>query len=122
MSNADYREGQDDVLVAIAEFIGNGGTLDKDNFEQFAKTFEIEEKPNPYLNYSMDTLTEIQRIYTTQADTHSTITVEGVDYTYGEVIQFVGEAIERRQKTDYCKHGVFKWTEYDIPCGACEFE
>jgi hypothetical protein len=44
--NKDYRNGQQEVLIAIAEFLGNGGELTPDTFEKFAETYDT--KPNPY--------------------------------------------------------------------------
>lgn len=116
----DYRNGQQEVLIAIAEFLGNGGELTADNFEKFAETYDP--KPNPYSQYSLDTLTEIQRIFMNQSDPSQTLVIDEVEYSYGEALEFIAEAIERRHETDFCKHGVFKWTDHDIPCGACEFE
>jgi hypothetical protein len=36
----DYKEGQENVLLAITDFIANGGVLDATNWEAFAKTFD----------------------------------------------------------------------------------
>lgn len=37
----EFKAGQQDVLIAIAEFFGNGGELNADNFEAFAATFDL---------------------------------------------------------------------------------
>jgi hypothetical protein len=118
MDRKSYREGQQEVLVAIAEYFGNGGELNAKNFEEFAATYDP--KPNPYLQYSLDTLIEIQRIYVSEIDITKLIVVEGVEYSYGEAIEFVADAIERRQETDYCKHGWF--IHQEGLCHGCEME
>ena len=37
----EFKAGQQDVLIAIAEFFGNGGELNADNFEAFVATFDL---------------------------------------------------------------------------------
>ena len=120
MNTKSYREGQQEVLIAIAEFLGQGGQLNAENFEEFAATYDP--KPNPLSGYSLELLIELQKIYSANSHNSGKIVIEDVEYSYGEALEFVAEAIERREETDYCKHGVFKWTDHDIPCGACEFE
>ena len=111
-----YEQGKEEVLLAVSEFLANGGTITAENFDDFAKSFEP--KPNPYLGYSLDTLTEIQRIYVNEIDLAKIIIVDDVEYSYGEVIQFVADAIEHRQETDFCKHGWF--IHQEGLCGYCE--
>lgn len=113
-----YEQGKEEVLLAVSEFIANGGTLTAENFDDFAKSFEP--KPNPYLEYSLDTLTEIQRIFVGYTNLAHTTVIDGVEYSYGEVIQFVADAIEHRQETDFCKHGWF--IHQEGLCGYCESE
>jgi hypothetical protein len=111
-----YEQGREEVLLAVSEFLANGGTITAENFDDFAKSFEP--KPNPYLGYSLDTLTEIQRIFVGYTDLAHTTVIDDVEYSYGEVIQFVAEAIEHRQETDFCKHGWF--IHQEGLCGYCE--
>jgi hypothetical protein len=111
-----YEQGKEEVLLAVSEFLANGGTITAENFDDFAKLFEP--KPNPYLNYSLDTLREVSRIYTSAMDFTKLVTIDGVEYTYAEALAFVDEAIDHRQETDFCKHGMFKWQE--ALCGFCE--
>ena len=37
----EFKAGQQDVLVAIAEYLGQGGELNAENFEAFAATFDL---------------------------------------------------------------------------------
>jgi hypothetical protein len=113
-----FEQGKEEVLLAVSEFVANGGTLTAENFDDFAKSFEPQ--PNPYLEYSLDTLTEIQRVFVGYTDLSNTIEIEGVKYSYGECIQFVADAIERRQETDFCSHGWF--IHQEGLCGYCESE
>ncbi len=116
MTTPKKQEGIDEVLLAVSEFIANGGTLDARNFDEFAKSFEP--KPNPYLQYSLETLREVSRIYTSSMDLGKTIVVDGVEYTYAEALGFVDDAIAHRQETDFCKHGWF--VHQEGLCGYCE--
>ena len=75
-------------------------------------------KNNPYMSYSIDTLSHLANEYSNFLGMGRTKLGNGE--SIGQAYQQVLQAIERREKTDYCKHGVFKWTDYDIPCGACE--
>ena len=118
MSNSkDFRDGQQDVLIAIAEFLGQGGELNAENFEKFAETYEP--KPNPYEKYSLDTLEHLAQDYSFKLGGGRTRLANGENL--GEAYQQVLEAIEYRQSIDYCKHGVFRWGDGDVPCAACEF-
>jgi hypothetical protein len=78
-----------------------------------------ETKENPYLSYSLDSLGTIAQQYALMLGGGQTTLGNGDNL--GEAYEQVCEAIESRQETDYCKHGVFRWTDHDIPCGACEF-
>jgi hypothetical protein len=118
MSNSkDFRDGQQDVLIAIAEFLGQGGELNTENFEQFAETYEP--KPNHYEKYSLDTLQELASTYSFMIAGGRTKLANGE--ILGEAYEQVLEAIEYRQSIDFCKHGVFRWGDGDVPCAACEF-
>jgi hypothetical protein len=117
MSQQHFLEGQEKVLNAIREFIENGGELNKETLDEFAEEFEP--KPNHYLSYSLDTLRQLAHDYAFKIGGGRTKLANGE--ILGEAYQQVLEAIEERERTDYCKHGVFKWTDYDIPCAACEF-
>lgn len=118
MDRKSYREGQQEVLVAIAEYFGNGGELNANNFEEFAATYDP--KPNPFSGYSLELLRELQSIYSANSHLGDGIFIEDVKYSYGEAMEFVAEAIERREETDYCKHGWF--IHQEGLCGACEAE
>lgn len=118
MRDKTYRDGQQDVLVAIAEFLGQGGELNAENFEEFAATYDP--KPNPYSSYSLDTLEQLAQDYAFKIGGGRTKLANGENL--GEAYEQVLEAIEYRREIDFCRHGVFKWTDHDIPCGACEFE
>lgn len=112
----DFRNGQQDVLIAIAEFFGNGGELTADNFEEFAQTYDP--KPNPYSKYSLDTLRELANQYSFLLGSGRTTLGNGEDL--GEAYEFVLEAMENREVTDFCKHGWFKYQEG--LCHGCEME
>jgi hypothetical protein len=116
MTTPKKQEGIDEVLLAVSEFVANGGTLTAENFDEFAKSFEP--KPNPYLEYSLDTLREVSRIYTSSMDLGKTIVVDEVEYTYAEALAFVDDAIAHRQETDFCPHGWF--VHQEGLCGYCE--
>ena len=116
--SSKYEQGKEEVLLAVSEFIANGGILTAENFDDFAKSFEP--KPNPYLEYSLDTLREVSRIYTSSMDLSKLVVIDGVGYTYAEALDFVDRAIERRQETDFCSHGWF--IHQEGLCGYCESE
>ena len=118
MTQQHYREGQDAVLDAIAEFVKNGGTITAENYGELVETFEP--KPNHYLSYSIPTLEVLAQDYANKLGFGQVTMANGENL--GEAYQQVLEAIEERSRNDYCKHGVFKWTDHDIPCAACEFE
>jgi hypothetical protein len=111
-----YEDGKEEVLLAVSEFIANGGTLDARNFAEFAKSFEP--APNPFVQYSLELLYDLQRRYSSVFDFGSKLMVDGGQITYAEALQFVGEAIEIRKERDFCSHGQFKWQE--ALCGYCE--
>jgi hypothetical protein len=115
--NKDYRNGQQEVLIAIAEYLGNGGELNADNFEQFAQTYDRTED-NPYSRYSLDTLRELARQYSFLLGNGRTTIGNGEDL--GQAYEFVLEAMEDREDTDHCKHGWFKYQEG--LCHGCEME
>ena len=117
MSQQHFLEGQEKVLNAIREFIEKGGELNKETLDEFAEEFEP--KPNHYLSYSIPTLEVLAQEYANKLGFGQVTMANGENL--GEAYQQVLEAIEERSRNDYCKHGVFKWTDYDIPCAACEF-
>lgn len=79
-----------------------------------------ETKENPYFSYSLDSLSSIAQQYALMLGGGQTTLGNGDNL--GEAYEQVCEAIERREQMDYCKHGNFRWTDHDIPCGACEME
>ena len=117
MDRKSFREGQQEVLVAIAEFLGQGGELTTENFEEFAATYDP--KPNPYFSYSLETLEVLAHDYTFKIGGGRTKLASGE--ILGEALEQVLEAIEYRREVDFCRHGVFRWGDGDVPCAPCEF-
>ena len=113
-----HEEGKEEVLLAVSEFVANGGILTADNFAEFAKSFEP--APNPFVGYSLELLYDLQNRYSSVFDFGSKLFVDGQQITYAEALAFVGEAIEIRKERDFCSHGQFKWQE--ALCGYCESE
>jgi hypothetical protein len=80
---------------------------------------EEKARNNPYTSYSLSTLEHLAQDYSFKLGGGRTRLANGENL--GEAYQQVLEAIEYRQSIDYCKHGVFLHTDYDIPCTACEY-
>ena len=73
---------------------------------------------NTYLNYSLATLEVLAQEYATMLGSGRTTLGNGE--SLGEAYEQVLDAIEQREKTDFCKHGIFRYGDSDIPCWACE--
>ena len=107
----------DEIVLRDKE---TGEALCEECAEEYLSEHEEEKaRNNPYASYSISTLEHLAQDYSFKLGGGRTRLANGENL--GVAYQQVLEAIERRQKTDYCKHGVFKWTDYDIPCTACEF-
>lgn len=74
---------------------------------------------NTYLNYSLPTLEYMAELYSVLLGSGRTTLGNGENL--GEAYSQVCEAIEARQATDFCKHGVFLYGDYDCPCWRCEY-
>jgi hypothetical protein len=74
---------------------------------------------NSYLTYSLPTLEAMAYYYSIKLGNGQTELANGENL--GEAYEQVLEAIEQRRKTDFCKHGVFLYGDYDLTCLACEY-
>lgn len=73
---------------------------------------------NHYLNYSLTTLEHLAEWYSVLLGSGRTTLGNGENL--GKAYEQVLDAIEQRQKTDFCQHGIFRYGDSDIPCWRCE--
>jgi len=114
MSKGIKQQAQWALLEELKNFIADGNTLDASTLDKFSESYVP--TPNPYLEYSLSTLTILSSAYAHMLSTGQEVLGNGE--SLGEAYELVLEALEEREEIDYCRHGKFKWDE-DL-CHGCE--
>jgi hypothetical protein len=119
----DYAESECDVCNATADIAlrdkdTNEGLCEECATEYLEGLKDERVRNNPYTSYSLDTLEFLSSDYIKLLGNGHKTLANGENLA--EAYELVLSAIERRQKTDFCKHGRF--IHQEGLCHYCEME